>query len=68
MQNENAKPVWILRGLLWGGFMFVIMEIVRPFADGIQLQTDKVLLKIILWLVAGLAYGFTVNLVEKRKS
>ena len=47
MQNEKAKPVWILRGLLWGGFMFLVMEIATPFADGIQLQTSKVLMKLI---------------------
>ena len=39
-----------------------------PFADGIQLQTSKVLMKLILYLVAGLAYGYTVHLVDKRKS
>lgn len=68
MQNEKAKPVWILRGLLWGGFMFLVMEIATPFADGIQLQTSKVLMKLILYLVVGLAYGYTVHLVDKRKS
>ena len=44
------------------------MEIATPFADGIQLQTSKVLMKLILYLVAGLAYGYTVHLVDKRKS
>jgi hypothetical protein len=68
MQNEKAKPVWMLRGLLWGGFMFLVMEIATPFADGIQLETSKVLMKLVLWIVMGLAYGYTVNLVEKRKS
>ena len=48
MQNENVKPVWMLRGLLWGGFMFLVMEIATPFADGIQLETNKVLMKLIL--------------------
>jgi hypothetical protein len=68
MQNEKTKPVWMLRGLLWGGFMFLVMEIATPFADGIQLETGKVLMKLVLWLVAGQAYGYTVHLVEKRKS
>lgn len=68
MQNESAKSVWILRGLLWGVFMFLVMEIVTPFADGIQLQTGKVLIKLVIWLVAGLVFGYTVNLVERRKS
>ena len=67
MQNENEKPVWMLRGLLWGGFMFLVLEIAKPLTDGIQLQTGKVLMRLMLWLVAGLAYGYTVHLVEKRK-
>ena len=68
MQNEKTKPVWMLRGLLWGGFMFLVMEIATPFADGIPLETGKVLMKLVLWIVVGLAYGYTVHLVERRKS
>lgn len=68
MKNENAIPVWMPKGLLWGCFMFLVMEIAMPLASGIQLHTGVILLKLILWLVTGLAYGYTVNLVEKRKS
>ena len=67
MQNEKVKPVWVLRGLLWGGFMFLVVGIATPLADGIQLETGKVLMKLVLWIVVGLAYGYTVHLVDKRK-
>ncbi len=68
MENKNKIPTWILRGLLWGFFMFLVMEIATPFADGIPLQFGKIVMKLILWGVVGLAYGYTVHLVEKRKS
>ncbi len=68
MQNKNAIPTWILIGLLYGFFMFLILEIATPFAEGIQLLFGKIIMKLILWLVVGIAYGYSVHLVEKRKS
>jgi hypothetical protein len=67
MRNENTIPTWILIGLLWGFFMFLVMEIATPFAEGIPLQIGKIAMKLILWIVVGLAYGYTVHLVERRK-
>lgn len=68
MLNEKVKSIWILRGLLWGIFMFLVMAIASPIAEGLQLECRMVLIKLILWLVMGLAYGYTVHLIEKRKS
>ena len=68
MPNENVKPLWMLRGLLWGIFMFLVIAIATPLAEGLPLEFEKVIIKLILWLVMGLAYGYTVHLIEKRKT
>jgi hypothetical protein len=68
MQNENVKPSWMLQGLLWGIFMFLVMAIAMPLIEGLPLQSGKVLMKLILWLGMGLLYGYTLHLVERRKS
>ena len=67
MQNENVKSKWILRGLSWGVFMFLVMAIAMPYAEGVQLNDGKLLVKLVFWLVAGLAYGFTVHLIDRKK-
>jgi len=67
MQTENRKSLWILRGLFWGFFMFLVMAIATPYAEGIPLQPDKLLIKFFIWMAGGLAYGYSVHLIERKK-
>lgn len=67
MHPAGGKSMWILKGLIFGFFMFLIMAIATPIAEGAQLQTEKLIVKLILWLLMGLAYGYTVNLIERKK-
>lgn len=58
---------WILMGLFWGLFMFIMMGIATPCSQGETLELKKLAISFIIWLVAGMAYGFTMHLVNKRK-
>lgn len=66
-QKENRKktPAWIITGLLWGLIMFLIMEIAMPFADGSQLVFENTITKLLFWVIGGLVYGYTVQLVNR---
>jgi hypothetical protein len=66
MQTEGRKSIWILKGLFWGFFMFLIMAIATPFAEGIQLEAGKLMIRFILWIVVGLAGGYIFHLIEKK--
>jgi hypothetical protein len=67
MQTENRNSLWILKGLFWGFFMFLVMAIATPYAEGIQLQPDQLLIKFFIWMVAGLACGYSVHWIERKK-
>jgi len=67
MQNEIRKSRWMLKGLLWGFFMFLVMAIATPYAEGIPLQPVKLLIKFLIWMVVGLAYGYSVHWMDRKK-
>ena len=67
MQNKNAKKHWILLGLFWGFFMFLVMAIATPWAEGAQLEADRVAIKFVIWMVTGLAYGYIVHQFDGKR-
>lgn len=52
-------------GLIWGVFMFLMLNIVFPLFDGTEITTKKILIGLPLWLVAGLIFGY---ISQRRKS
>ena len=57
---------WILHGLFWGIFMFIMMGIAVPFAEDQPLMFKSLALKFVFWLIGGLAYGFVMQKIESR--
>ncbi len=49
---------WVKFGLIWGAFMFVMMNIVFPLIDGKGIVLNSLLLGIPVWLVGGLIFGY----------
>lgn len=49
---------WIKFGLIWGVFMFLMMNIVFPLIDGNGLDIKRVLIGIPVWIVFGLIFGY----------
>ena len=67
MEKINLTTNWIVRGLIWGSFMFLTLAIVIPLVEGAQLVVSAIILKLAVWLVMGLAYGYTVHLIKRKK-
>ena len=66
-ENSNQTKRWIVRGLLWGLFMFLTLAIVIPLLDHVQLNANRVLRSLLVWIIMGLIFGYTLHLIEKRK-
>jgi hypothetical protein len=66
-EESYAHPNWIYHGLTWGGFMFLVMEILIPFADSEPITLKSFLVGTIVWALAGLAWGFVMHLGFGRR-
>ncbi|MCO6483065.1 MAG: hypothetical protein J5I62_09745 [Flavobacteriales bacterium] len=60
-RNPFAGKGWIIQGLVWGAFMFIIMGIVYPLVEKEALTAGSLARALVLWLVAGLVYGWAMK-------
>lgn len=58
---------WVRSGLVWGGLLYVVTIIAFPLLDGERLTTQKILLGIPLWILAGLSIGFLFDKKSAKK-
>jgi hypothetical protein len=49
---------WVKFGLGWGIWMFLVMAFVWPLIDGEAFTLQKLVVKFIFWILAGLLYGY----------
>lgn len=63
--NTNTEKNWILIGIIWGIIMFVVMELVEVQLSGEEIAISKLPIALIIWLLAGLAFGLTMKGVNK---
>jgi hypothetical protein len=68
MSVEQRKNFWVIEGLIWGLFMFVIMGLIFPFLTGEDNGLREIALYLLVWLLGGLAYGYTMHWFRKRSS
>ena len=65
MSNRSlASKNWIVTGLIWGVFMFLIMDIALPLGRGEAIDTDNLLVGGLIWFAGGLLFGFTMKHVQ----
>ncbi len=73
---ENPEPKgttrhWLVTGLLFGLFMYLIMTFVYPLIAQHEITQKSILIGIPLWLIGGLGWGYTMKIVlnkGKRKN
>ncbi|MFD2551934.1 hypothetical protein ACFSQP_08910 [Bizionia sediminis] len=53
---------WIVSGLLWGLFMFLVMAVALPFFNNQELTPQTLFLSGFIWTLGGLAFGYTMKL------
>ena len=64
--NPFDKKSWIKTGLTWGTFMFLIMTFGFPYFDGQEITLKSILIGLIIWTVAGLAFGYTMKIFMNK--
>ena len=65
---KNSNKYWLIYGLLWGIFLFIINDIVLPLIMDTPITQRKIIIGFIIWFVLGLLFGFTMKYVKKSES
>ncbi len=68
MRNPFDGKNWLSSALAWGGFMFLLMGIIIPVFQGEVLDTKNLAVSLLLWALAGLAFGYTMKLFLGRRN
>ena len=64
---SEPKKQWLRAGLLFGLFMFIIMEILYPLIQGENLTKKGLLTGIITWTLAGFLFAFMTKIINIKK-
>jgi len=62
----KAKYNWIIEGVLWGLFMFIIMGLLYPYHQGEALGYITLSISFLKWMAAGLVYGWVQRLIRRK--
>lgn len=54
---------WVKFGLVWGIFMFLVINVGFPIWDNVALDYQKMLISLPIWIIGGLIFGY----VSRRK-
>lgn len=66
--NPFEKKKWIKTGLIWGGFMFIVMTLGFPLVSGEEINIRSLGIGLIIWTIAGLLFGYTMKLFMRKKA
>lgn len=58
---------WVKFGLVWGVFMFTVINIIFPLADGEPITLNRVLIGLPVWLVFGIIFGYVSRRKKKKE-
>lgn len=58
---------WIKQGIIWATFMYCFMVFLFPLLEGSDIGLKKALISIPIWLIVGLAYGYTMKVIMNKK-
>lgn len=64
--GENSWKYWITTGLVWGIFMFIIINLIFPFFTGGQIVWKNTLISLPLWIVSGLGFGVIMKFYKNH--
>lgn len=66
-QKKNTTKRWLMSGLLFGFLMYLIMIIIYPLVLHEEITQRKLLIGIPIWLIFGLAWGYTMKAWMNKK-
>lgn len=61
-ENKNTTEHWLISGIVFGLFMFIIMVVIIPIIKGETITIKNIIIGIPLWTIGGLAWGYLMKL------
>ena len=65
-KNDFSGNGWLYQGLGWGIGVFLILEVFLPLRSSEPIDFTTWPLKMPLWLIFGIIYGFTMKKVFQK--
>lgn len=66
-EKKNSTKSWLILGLFFGLFMYVVMMIIFPLIEGEKITQQNLLIGIPIWLIAGLGWGYFMKFWMNKK-
>lgn len=63
----GRKGYWLATGIVWGVVMYALVNFVIPLVSQQPVTTKAMLIGIPIWLLGGLAYGYTMRTWMNRR-
>jgi hypothetical protein len=61
------KKAWIMIGLFWALGMVMFTSLLYPIVMGQEITAKRILIDVVVYLFAGLIFGFVINRFAKNK-
>ncbi|WP_461637962.1 hypothetical protein [Labilibaculum euxinus] len=66
-EEKNTTKNWLKFGLSWGLLMYIITILIMPLINQAEITQRSLLTGIPLWLIGGLAWGYTMKIWMNKK-
>lgn len=66
-EEKNTTKNWLKFGLSWGLLMYIITILIMPLINQTEITQRSLLTGIPLWLIGGLAWGYTMKIWMNKK-
>lgn len=67
IEKSISTKKWFKSGLIFGVFMFILMNIIYPLIGQEEITKKSILIGIPLWLISGLVWGLTMKWWMNKK-
>ena len=65
--SKNKTKNWLLSGLYFGLFMYIVMELIVPLIEKKEITQKQLLIGIPIWIFCGLFWGILMKLLMNKK-
>ncbi|HAP68504.1 MAG TPA: hypothetical protein DCR04_02050 [Flavobacteriales bacterium] len=63
---KEGKYGWLISGILWGLFMFIIMAFIDPWLNDEVIEPKGILRSAVVWTIGGIAFALWMKWSNDR--
>jgi hypothetical protein len=64
MKSKHTK--WLVFGLIWGVFNFIIVCVFLPYYKNDPLDYNNLLQTFFIWLLSGMGFGLFIGFINRK--